>query len=97
MVADAILKLPMKTFDSPISHRLGYRLRAILESMTAINPTFGKDVFLEWRSPKRGNANPQRLNNPVWSWLIQTGESSYSLNDHFDGPNSYGGEPQWSF
>lgn len=70
---------------------------AIPETMTAINPTFGKDVFLEWRSPRRGISNPQRMDNPVWEWLIQTGESSYSLNDHFDGPSSYGGEPQWSF
>ena len=27
------------------------------------------EIFGEWRAPRRGNANPQKLNNALWQWL----------------------------
>jgi hypothetical protein len=37
-----------------------------------VDPAVTKDLFREWRSPRFGNANPQRMNNLVWEWLIKT-------------------------
>ena len=33
-----------------------------------------RDLYLVWRSPRIGQANPHRLTNPVWSWLARARE-----------------------
>jgi hypothetical protein len=61
------------------------------------DPSITKELFLEWRSPRAGRANPERLNNPVWEWLIRSRLNAYSANEVFDGPDSLGAGPCWCF
>ena len=55
-----------------------------------------REVFVEWRDARRGKLAAEDLSNPYWSWLIESEESSWSANQHFNGPSSYGGNPAWS-
>lgn len=55
-----------------------------------------RDLFLVWRAPRVGVSNPQRLTNPVWSWLSQRRElNAYMANLHFGGPSSMTVGPCW--
>lgn len=55
-----------------------------------------RELFLEWRSPRSGASNPQRLTKPVWSWLARRpGLAAYMANAHFDGPSSLAAGPCW--
>ena len=56
-----------------------------------------RDEFLRWRSPVRGNQNPQRMDNPLWKWCVQNRGSAYAVNQHFDGPDSSASGPCWCF
>jgi len=50
-----------------------------------------RDLFLVWRMPRLGMNNPQRMSNPVWSWLArQRALNAYIANLHFGGPSSMG-------
>lgn len=61
--------------------------------MTA--PPFSRELYLEWRAPRRGTTNPERLTNPVWAWLAQSRLSAYQANAALQGPSSIGGAPAW--
>lgn len=55
-----------------------------------------RDLFLVWRAPRVGVCNPQRLTNPVWSWLALRRElNAYMANRHFEGPSSMTVGPCW--
>lgn len=54
-------------------------------------------LFLEWRSPRFGNANPQRMNNPVWEWLIRSRANSYAAMQRFNCPSACEAGPTWCF
>ncbi len=55
-----------------------------------------RDLFLVWRAPRVGEANPQRLTNPVWSWLARQRDlHAYTANAHFRGPSSLSVGPCW--
>ncbi len=62
-----------------------------------IDPAVTKDLFLEWRSPRFGNANPERMNSPVWEWLIKTRLNAYLANERLDGPDAMNAGPGWCF
>lgn len=48
-------------------------------------------LFLEWRKPRFGTKNPERMTNPVWQWLAARPDlTGYAANQLFDGPSSYG-------
>ncbi len=48
-----------------------------------------RDLFLVWRAPRIGMANPQRLTNAAWTWLARHKEmNAYVANAHFAGPSS---------
>jgi hypothetical protein len=66
--------------------------RADSEPDASVTP----DLFRAWRSPRFGRANPERLNNPVWEWLIRTRLSAYWANEKFS-PSLYGTGPCWCF
>lgn len=52
--------------------------------------------FFIWRAPRLGLRNPQRMTNPVWSWLARRpGLSAYAANDKFSGPSSLEVGPGW--
>lgn len=36
--------------------------------------------FKDWCVPKRGNANPERQTNDVWSWLVETRVGAYTAH-----------------
>jgi hypothetical protein len=61
------------------------------------DPAITRELFLQWRSPRAGRVNPERLNNPVWEWLIRTRLHAYTANEKFGGPDSLGAGPCWCF
>ncbi len=52
-------------------------------------PSVTAEVFAKWRSPMRGSENPQRLNNPFWEWMVQSGVSAYEANTLLNGPSPF--------
>lgn len=60
-------------------------------------PAFDRALFLEWRSPRRGQAHPDDLTNPVWAWLVEGRQSAFEANRQFDGPDAFDGGPGWCF
>lgn len=58
-------------------------------------PTFTREQFLQWRSPRLGRQNPETLTNPVWDWLVRSQLSAFAANEHFDGPCATEAGPGW--
>jgi hypothetical protein len=54
------------------------------------------ELFRAWRSPRFGSANPERMNNPVWEWLVRTRLSAYRAKEELS-PSSHGEGPCWCF
>ena len=57
----------------------------------------GPELFLQFRSPRRGSGNPEPMTNPVWVWSIEHNRDGWSTNGAFDGPPSEEAGPCWSF
>ncbi len=59
--------------------------------------------FLQWRSPRRGTANPEILTNDLWTWAVNTHNDdddpidAYWVNETFGGPSSMDVGPCWCF
>jgi hypothetical protein len=34
-------------------------------------PAITPEIIAEWRAPRCGTTNPQRMNNPLWEWLVR--------------------------
>ena len=62
-----------------------------------IDPAVTRKLFLEWRSPRFGSANPKRMNNPVWEWLVKSGISAYGATQRLKGPSAMDAGPGWCF
>ena len=65
-----------------------------------------KELFLQWRAPRRGTEHPHDMTNEVWKWLTETELSddwthtrlnAYQANQIFDGPSSMDVGPCWCF
>jgi hypothetical protein len=56
-----------------------------------------REEFLAWRSPRPGAANPERMNNPAWEWLIDSRTDAYHATKQFDGPSPFAAGPGWCF
>jgi len=56
-----------------------------------------RETFLQWRSPRFGTHNPERLTNRFWTYAIRHGGSSWSLNEDLDGPDQFEAGPCFSF
>jgi hypothetical protein len=56
-----------------------------------------RELFNAWRSPRFGRSNPERMNNPVWEWLVRCRVSAYWANEEFKGPSSFEAGPCWCF
>lgn len=52
-------------------------------------------LFARWRAPRHGRTNPERMDNPVWAWLIRSRNSVYRAASYFPGVEAEG--PCWSF
>lgn len=55
------------------------------------------ELFVEWREPRFGNANPQKLKSKVWEWLVHSKLSGYSSAQMMLGTSPVKGGPTWSF
>ena len=55
------------------------------------------ELFEKWRAPVRGATNPQRMDNPIWEWLVRTRLSAYQANELMNGPSSMEVGPCWCF
>jgi hypothetical protein len=55
------------------------------------------ELFKAWRSPRFGRSNPERMNNPVWEWLVRCRVSAYWANEEFNDPSSFVAGPCWCF
>lgn len=67
------------------------------ESVEPPPNSLSREVYLQWRSPRFGKSNPERLNNPAWLWAIQSGLNAYQINEYFRGPSSFDEGPGWCF
>lgn len=56
-----------------------------------------RELFLEWRTPRLGDANPSILTNPVWDWLIRTRMNAYQAAQLLGGPSALDAGPGWCF
>ena len=63
----------------------------------APDPELSRELFLEWRSPRLGSANPERIISPVWEWLVRSGIDAYQANQRFSGPSALSAGPGWCF
>jgi hypothetical protein len=55
------------------------------------------ELFREWRAPRFGNDNPQKLNSKVWEWLMRSKLSGYASTQIMNGPSAMEAGPTWSF
>ena len=60
-------------------------------------PGVTADLFKAWRSPRYGKANPERMDNPLWEWLIGCRLDAYRANQALHGPSSIDAGPMWCF
>jgi hypothetical protein len=51
---------------------------------SAITP----EIVAEWWKPRFGSSNPERMNNPLWEWLIRTRIDAYAAADRFNYPET---------
>jgi hypothetical protein len=56
-----------------------------------------RELFVKWRTPRSGSANPERMNNPVWEWLVRSKLSAYQATQRFGGPSALKAGPGWCF
>jgi hypothetical protein len=69
----------------------------MMDSDEPIDPAVTPELFREWRSPRRGTANPERMNNPVWEWLVKSRLSAFQANERMQGPEPMAAGPGWCF
>lgn len=72
------------------------RYKADRLDASAITP----ELALEWRAPRFGTENPQRMNNPLWEWLTRTRINAYAARERFGYPSPFGDSsfgPAWCF
>jgi len=67
------------------------------ENAVPLDPAVTLDLFLKWRSPRFGNSNPERMNNPVWEWLVKSKINAYQANERLKGPSAIEAGPGWCF
>lgn len=66
-------------------------------SVRRLNPAPTREQFLQWRSPRFGAANPERMNNPVWEWLVRSKLTAYDATERMRGPSALEAGPGWCF
>jgi hypothetical protein len=66
-------------------------------SAEPVDPAITPEIFLEWRSPRFGKSNPERMTNLVWNWLIKTKRDAFHANKQLNGPSPFSAGPCWCF
>src|SRR5215208_5738202 len=54
-------------------------------------------LFKEWRAPRFGNENPQKIKSNVWEWLVRSKLSGYAATQKMNAPSALAEGPTWSF
>lgn len=62
-----------------------------------VDSTITPELFRHWRSPRHGSANPERMNNRLWEWLIKSKINAFQATQQFDGPSAMEAGPGWCF
>ncbi len=62
-----------------------------------LDPSITRESFLEWRSPRFGRTNRERMNNPVWEWLIKSKMSAFWAAEKYQTPSAFEAGPGWCF
>lgn len=60
-------------------------------------PEVTLELFAEWRAPRLGTSNPERMDNPVWKWLIETEMDAFSASNQMGGFDPFELGPGWCF
>ncbi|HXT10504.1 MAG TPA: hypothetical protein VN873_03000 [Candidatus Angelobacter sp.] len=66
-------------------------------SASSAGPAITPELFLFWRSPRFGSANPEPMSNPVWEWLARSKLSAYQANERMGVPSPFRAGPGWCF
>lgn len=62
-----------------------------------LDPAVTRELFLKWRTPRFGTANPERMDNSVWQWLIKSKLNAYQATQRLNGPSAMDAGPGWCF
>ena len=54
-------------------------------------------IYSQWRAPRFGSTNPERMTNPLWDWMIRTKTAAFHATQRFKGPHSETSGPAWCF
>lgn len=60
------------------------RYKKKLLDASAITP----EIVAQWWKPRFGSRNPERMNNPLWEWLVRTRVEAYAAADRFGYPET---------
>jgi hypothetical protein len=60
-------------------------------------PDVSRRLFMQWRTPRLGRSNPERMTNPVWNWLVKTMIGPYQATQLMNGPSALEAGPGWCF
>lgn len=55
------------------------------------------EQFTAQRHPVRGRSNPELMDRPVWTWLVETGLNAYQAATSFGAPSALAVGPGWCF
>ncbi len=62
---------------------------------------FDRETFLLLRARTFGKANPQRVDNAYWEYMVRAGDNPYSVRTNLDAPRDYAcglePDPDWCF
>jgi hypothetical protein len=59
--------------------------------------TVTPEEFSAWREPRFGDANPTRMDNPLWASLVHDRINAYLVNKRYGYERVPGGGPTWCF
>lgn len=58
-------------------------------------PAITKELFAKWRSPRRGSTQAERMDNPVWQWMLEDEVGTFTATDHFQLGTAHDLGPGW--
>ena len=61
-----------------------------------LDSAVNRELFVKWRTPSFGSANPERMNNPV-GMLVRSKLSAYQATQRLRGPSALKAGPGWCF
>lgn len=62
-----------------------------------LDPAVTKKLFRQWRAPRYGKTNPERMNNPVWEWMVRSRTTPYAVAQRFGEPSPLEAGAGWCF